>query len=205
MYLKAWCADIKDTEWMMRRWTFYVLLVWSAAMLLSIIFIVPETYEPVLLRRKAVILRNETGDGRWRAPIEHLDRSIMQTIKRSVYRPFLLLALEPMCLNLCIFSALLLGILYLFFGAFTIVFEDSHGFNLWQAGLTFLGLFVGEIIAIMTEPLWQRNYIRLVESQKDNHGRKEGSEPEFRLPPAITGGLLVPVGLFWYISYSTCR
>ncbi|KAI4162295.1 MAG: hypothetical protein LQ342_004009 [Letrouitia transgressa] len=50
----------------------------------------------------------------------------------------------------------------------------------------------------MTEPLWQRNYIRLVESQKDNHGRKEGSEPEFRLPPAITGGLLVPVGLFWF-------
>lgn len=189
----------------MRRWTFYVLLIWSAAMLLSIVLIVPETYDPVLLRRKAVMLRNETGDARWMAPIEHLDRSIMQTIKRSVYRPFLLLALEPMCLNLCIFTALLLGILYLFFGAFTIVFEDNHGFNLWQAGLTFLGLFIGEIIAIFTGPLWQRNYTRLAESQKDNQGRKAESEPELRLPPAIAGGLLVPVGLFWYIPYPTCR
>jgi len=30
------------------------------------------------------------------------------------------------------FSAILLGVLYLFFGAFEVVFENNHNFNLWQ-------------------------------------------------------------------------
>ena len=109
---------------------------------------VPETYHPVILRHKAERLRKETGDDRWKAPIEIMQRSISQTILRSCYRPFLLLALEPMVLNLCLFSALLLGVLYLFFGAFQIVFAKNHGFTLWQVGLSFTGLLVGELVAI---------------------------------------------------------
>ena len=165
-----------------------------------IIVVIPETYHPVLLRRKAIQLRKETGDERWRAPIEEMDQSITQTILRSVYRPFQLLTLEPMCLNLCLFSAILLGVLYLFFGAFEIVFEDNHGFNLWQVGLTFTGLLVGIIIAVASDPLWHRNYVRLVQNREQDGGEKGGAEPEYRLPPAIAGGILVPIGLFWYVS-----
>jgi hypothetical protein len=64
-----------------------------------------------LLRRKAEKLRKETGDYRWQAPIENMNRSIARTVLQSLYRPVLLLTLEPMCLNLCIFSAILLGML----------------------------------------------------------------------------------------------
>lgn len=166
-------------------------------MLALIIIVIPETYHPVLLRRKAVTLRRETGDERWRAPIENLDRSMLQTVLRSIYRPFLLLTLEPMCLNLCLFSAVLLGVLYLFFGAFEIVFQDNHGFNLWQVGLTFTGLFVGIVIAVFSDPLWHRNYVRLIRNRELNGGEKGGAEPEYRLPPAIAGAILVPIGLFW--------
>ena len=162
-----------------------------------IIFIVPETYHPVLLRHKAIIQRKETGDQRWQAPIERHDRSLTQTIIRSIYRPFLLLTLEPMCLNLCLFSAILLGVLYLFFGAFELVFEENHNFNLWQVGLTFSGLFVGIIIAVVSDPLWHRNYERLTRNRELNGGEKGGAEPEYRLPPAIGGAILVPIGLFW--------
>lgn len=52
------------------RWTFYVLIIWSAAMLASIAFFVPETYHPVLLKGKAIKLRKETGEERWKAPME---------------------------------------------------------------------------------------------------------------------------------------
>lgn len=52
------------------RWTFYVLIIWTAAMLASIALFVPETYHPVLLRNKARKLRKETGEERWRAPME---------------------------------------------------------------------------------------------------------------------------------------
>lgn len=167
-------------------------------MLAGIVISVPETYHPVLLRNKARKLRKETGNDQWYAPIEKMDRSISQTILRSIYRPFLLLTLEPMCLNLCIYSAILLGVLYLFFGAFSLVFSNNHRFELWQVGLTFLGLFVGMLIGITTDPLWHKNYVRLVRNREKNGGEPGGADPEFRLPPAIAGAVMVPIGLFWF-------
>ena len=74
------------------------------------------SYAPVLLRQKAVLLRKETGDDRWQAPIERLQRSVAKTVLWSCIRPFQLLFFEQMCLNLCLLSAILLGIIYLFFG-----------------------------------------------------------------------------------------
>ncbi|KAI1829597.1 hypothetical protein DTO006G1_8334 [Penicillium roqueforti] len=181
------------TTW---RWTFYVLLIWTGVMLASIIFFVPETYHPVLLRRKAQKLRLETGDERWKAPIEKLQRSVTQTVLRSMYRPVLLLTLEPMCLCLCIFSAILLGILYLFFGAFQLVFNDVYGLVIWQRGLCFLGLFVGMVIAILSDPIWRQNYIRLERNYRKTTNSLDDFQPEWRLPPAILGGPLVTIGLF---------
>ena len=69
--------ELADSE-SIRRWTFWVLLIWTGVQLLLVIFIVPETYMPVLLRREAVKLRKETGEERWYAPIEKMDRSIPQ-------------------------------------------------------------------------------------------------------------------------------
>jgi hypothetical protein len=89
-----------------------------------------------------------------------------------------------MCLNLCIFSAILLGILYLFFGAFQLVFLEVYGFSLWQRGLCFLGLFVGMVMAILSDPLWRRNYVRL-ERQYQQGNHVEEFQPEWRLPPGM--------------------
>lgn len=136
-----------------------------------------------LLRHKAQKLRKETGDDRWKAPIEKLDRSVAQTVLRSMYRPVLLLTMEPMCLNLCIFSAILLGILYLFFGAFQLVFSNVYGLGLWQRGLCFIGLFVGMVIAILTDPIWRRNYIRQERNHEKATNKINDVQPEWRLPP----------------------
>ena len=37
------------------------------------------------------------------------------------------------------------GVLYLFFGAFEVVFQENHNFQLWQVGLSFSGLLVGMV------------------------------------------------------------
>ncbi|KAK6083201.1 major facilitator superfamily transporter [Seiridium cupressi] len=168
------------------------LLIWAALMLACIVFLAPETFHPIKLREKARLLRKETGDDRWRAPMEKTDKSIARTIGFSLLRPFQLLIFEPMCLLLCLFSAVLLGILYLFFGAFGVIFGSVYSFNLWQTGLAFLGIFTGMIAASATDPIWRRIHDRLL-AQNDGI-----SEPEFRLPPAVAGAVLVPVGLFWF-------
>lgn len=90
-----------------RRWSFYTLMIWSAFNLVAIAVFVPETYHPVVLRTKARKMRLDTGDSRYFASIEKMDKSIAHTVMWSTIRPFQLLILEPMCLNLCIFSAIL--------------------------------------------------------------------------------------------------
>jgi hypothetical protein len=51
--------------------------------LAMILFLVPETYHPVLLRNKARRMRKETGKQRLHAPIEKMDRSISQVSSHS--------------------------------------------------------------------------------------------------------------------------
>ncbi|KAG9664130.1 MFS general substrate transporter, partial [Aureobasidium melanogenum] len=184
-----------NTNW---RWTFWVLLIWAGIQWLLIVFFVAETYVPVLLRRRAAKVRTETGDDRWHAPIEKLERSIPGTILRSCHRPFLLMIYEPMVLLLCLFCAVILGTLYLFFGAFKIVFENNHGFKLWQVGLSFLGIMVGMIIGILSGPLWHAHYRHLIEHHKEITGEVGGSEPEYRLPSAIVGAPLIVIGMLWF-------
>jgi len=99
------------------------------------------------------------------------------------------------CLNLCILSAILLGILYLFFGAFGLVFINNHGFSISQLGLSFLGLLVGMLTGISTDPIWRKIYGRLVRQREKQGGEPGGSEPEFRLPSTIVGAWVVPIAL----------
>jgi uncharacterized membrane protein YbhN (UPF0104 family) len=87
----------------------------------------------------------------------------------------------------------LLGILYLFFGAFPLVFQNNHGFSIAQTGLAFLGLLVGMLTGIATDPIWRRIYGRLVRQREEQGG---ASEPEFRLPATILGAWVVPIALF---------
>ncbi|KAI1845438.1 hypothetical protein JX266_008533 [Neoarthrinium moseri] len=178
-----------NTNW---RWTYYFLIMWSVVMLVCIVLFAPETYHPIKLRDKARRLREETGDDRWKAPMEKMEKSIPRTVGYSLLRPFQLLAFEPMCLFLDLFAAILLGILYLFFGAFGVVFGDVYGFNLWQTGLSFLGIFFGMIMASASTPIWRRVHGRLV---AENGGR---SEPEYQLPSGIAGAVLVTAGLFMF-------
>ncbi|KAF1850118.1 MFS general substrate transporter [Cucurbitaria berberidis CBS 394.84] len=186
---------VEHTTW---RWCFYVLIIWSGVQLCLIILFVPETYHPVLLRRKAIRLREETGNQEWIAPIEKMHRSVAKTVLWSCIRPFQLLFFEPMCLNLCILSAILLGIIYLFFGAFPLIFQNNHGFSTAQVGLAFLGLLVGMVTGICTDPIWRRIYGRLVRQREEQGGEPGGSEPEFRLPPTILGAWVVPLALFGF-------
>ncbi|TVY78381.1 Efflux pump atB [Lachnellula suecica] len=182
------------------RWSFYVLLIWTGIILICLLF-VPETYHPVLLHKKAAALRKSTGNSAYHSLSEdaRASKSLSQALVVSLYRPFQLLFLDPMVLSLCLYTAVILGILYLFFGAFPLVFHNNHDFVLWQTGLTFIGLTVGMFIGCLLNPFWNRNYVHLVNGQREKNGGKSFKpDPEFRLPPAIAGAPLIPIGLFWF-------
>ncbi|CAG9992133.1 unnamed protein product [Clonostachys byssicola] len=179
------------------RWTYYIMLIWSVLTFLAILFI-PETFHSTVCEAKARKLRIETGDMRHWAQSETTRQSSPKTIALALLRPFQLFFLEPMCFCLNIYSAILLGILYLFFGAVPQIFRTNYGMNLWQSGLSFLGIIIGMALSLLTNPLWIRIRTRLVARHREETGKDDTSEPEYQLPPAMVGGVLIPVGLFWF-------
>jgi MFS family permease len=75
----------EHTNW---RWTYYLIIIWAAVMLALLLVFVPESYSPELLRRKAKRLRKETGDERWISPVEKLNRTFWEALKKSIKTPF---------------------------------------------------------------------------------------------------------------------
>ncbi|KAK9365673.1 major facilitator superfamily domain-containing protein [Lipomyces kononenkoae] len=181
------------------RWVFYVIIIWTGVMLVLVLVLVPETFAPVLLTRRASRMRRETGNEMIRSPAEqqNAERTLLQAMKFSIKRPFELLIFEPIVLTMCIYAAIVLGILYLSFEAFPLVYANNHGFKTQYLGLTFIGLMIGQVLAAVSEPLWKKLYNRLAQSQ-------HGAKPEFRLPQAIAGSILFPVGLFWF-AFTTMK
>jgi multidrug resistance protein len=174
------------------KWTFYVFLIWSGVLLIAVFFLVPETYAPILKVKKAKRLRKTTGNEKLYAEFERKDKNILRAVRTNCTRPFLLLALDPMILLLCFYSGFLLAIVYFFFIAFPLVFEDVYGFKIQFVGLSFLGVTVGMIIGSLTAPIWHRIHQSLIEKNKGV------PEPEMRLPQLCCGGLIIPIGLFFF-------
>jgi len=124
--------------------------------------------------------------------------SLARTLFINSYKPFYFVLLDHMALLLNLWDSLILGILYLTFQAFPIIFEEKHGFNIQCTGLTFLGIAVGMLLGLCTMPFWNRRYRRY----KDAHG--EDPPAEFRLLMGQVGGVLVALALFW-LAFSTYR
>jgi multidrug resistance protein len=180
------------------RWTFHVQIIWSFIQAVAIILFVPETCAPVILKWKARRLRERTGDPKWYAPIEREQRvSLVRTLLDNHWKPFYYVMFDYMLLLLNTWNALILGILFLTFQAFPIVFVGKHGFNMQCTGLTFIGMGVGMLLGLATQPYWNRRY----REYKNTHGQKE-PPPEFRLRMGQVGAVLAPIGLFW-LAFAT--
>ncbi|KAF8342501.1 MFS general substrate transporter [Amanita rubescens] len=172
------------------RWTYYIMIIWSFAEVLALLIFVPETYVPALLRRKAARLRSETGDSRYWSEYDKTEHTLLQATVRSIYVPFQLLLTDRMALLLDTWTALLLGILYLAFQAFPFIFTTLHHFDTQSIGLSFLGIGVGTVLAWLTQPYWNRRYLR-------EYARHDGNPPpEVHLRIGQVGGILVPISLF---------
>ncbi|KAI0630260.1 MFS general substrate transporter [Trametes polyzona] len=178
---------VQNTDW---RWCYRVLLIWQFVQNVLLVLCVPETYVPVILKRKAQKLRKSTGNEKYYAPLERQEHSLARMILNSCSTPFKLLMTDRMALALDVWSALLLGILYLAFQAFPIIFEDVHGFDIQSTGLAFLGIGVGITSALCTQPYWNRRF-RQEAIKRGGH-----PPPEVRLLIAQCGGILAPAGLF---------
>ncbi|KAK6067698.1 major facilitator superfamily transporter [Seiridium cupressi] len=156
--------------------------------------IIPETFAPVLLLRRAERLSQAKGCV-YVSKLEkdHQKKTFLASIKVALVRPWVLLCYEPIVLLLTVYMAILYGTLYLFFAAFPIVYREYRGWDEGIGGLSFLGLPVGIATGIFTAILVT---IHSINAHKTSNDRTY--KPEVCLPMSLVGCVAIPVGLLWF-------
>ncbi|KAK2031854.1 major facilitator superfamily transporter [Colletotrichum zoysiae] len=175
------------------RWIEGLMAIFTGTLLVVVGLTVPETYAPVLLRRRAEKLSRITGKSYISKYEAHEPRkTVARQFKIALSRPWVLLFKEPIVLLTAVYMAIIYGTLYMLFAAFPIVFQRHRGWSPGVGGLAFLGVAVGMIAAVTYTAFDSRRYLRVSAA----HG---GFAPaEARLPPSMIGACLLPIGLFWF-------
>ncbi|THC97085.1 hypothetical protein EYZ11_003463 [Aspergillus tanneri] len=175
------------------RWVEGFMAAFSGVVWLCVYFFLPETYAPVLLRRRAARLSELSGKVyRSKLDIERGMVPLLKTLSTALSRPWLLLFREPIVFLFCVYMAIIYGTLYMLFAAFPIVYQEIRGWSEGVGGLAFMGVLVGMILAVAYTIPDNLHYAKLC---RQTTGRLA---PEVRLPPSIIGGIALPIGLFWF-------
>lgn len=177
------------------RWVEGLMAIFTGALWILGSLTIPETYAPVLLRKRALALSKATG-AVYTSKLEIGSGKpvLSKKIKVALSRPWVLLIKEPIVLILSIYMAIVYGILYLMFGAFPIVFQEKRGWGEGVGGLPFLSVAVGMMAAVVYTIPDNNRYIK---AEKAAIARGErGAPPEARLPPCMIGCICIPIGLF---------
>ncbi|KAK0385398.1 hypothetical protein NLU13_7874 [Sarocladium strictum] len=177
---------VADLGW---RWTFWVILIIGGITTLFSFAFMRETYEPILLHRKAAKLRKDTGNDQLHPEVV-LSRSYT-VIFTAITRPLKLLVLAPIVTSLSLCVAYAFSLIFILFTTFPMVFGEQYGFGTAVSGLAYLGLGVGFVVGL--------GIFTFVNAWSRKHWDAKGTwTPERHLVPMIVFSPFTAVGFFWY-------
>lgn len=174
------------------RWTAWVPAFMGYAAFVLNLFVLQESYPPVVLVEKASHLRRRTKNWGIHAKQEEIELDLRELIVNNLSRPIRMLISEPLILAVTVYLSFIYGLLYCFLTAYTLVFSGVHGMNQGVGGLPLFGMVVGLLIAAAFIILSSPAYNKKLDA---NNGI---TIPEWRLPPVMIGGVMFTMGLFWF-------
>ncbi|KAG9653126.1 MFS general substrate transporter, partial [Aureobasidium melanogenum] len=180
------------TSYLGWRWCEYITAIMGFTGLALLVFLLEETYPPVILVNKAAELRRRTKNWGIHAKQEEIEINLRELIEKNLGRPMRMLFTEPIVLLLSIYMAFVYGLLYLFLTFYPIVFQRVHGMSPGVGGLPYFGMILGEFFAGLYIVIDVPSYNRKLKANNNI------PIPEWRLPPVIIGGVLFGIGLLWF-------
>ncbi|KAK9319364.1 major facilitator superfamily domain-containing protein [Lipomyces orientalis] len=166
---------------------FWVNMAFAGIMWISVSAI-PETYAPVLLKRRAKRLRKETGNPNIMTEQEQLKQSFTEIVRSVLFRPVYLIITEPILDLMNSYIFLIYALLYAFFFAYPVIFGRLYSYNDPIVGLMFIPIIIGAGFSLVTTPIIEKYYRRLCKRRRP--------APEDRLIGAMIGAPFVPISLF---------
>uniref|UniRef100_A0A0D2Y6B2 Major facilitator superfamily (MFS) profile domain-containing protein n=1 Tax=Fusarium oxysporum (strain Fo5176) TaxID=660025 RepID=A0A0D2Y6B2_FUSOF len=178
------------------RWLYWLQLIICGFLFVCLVVLVPETYAPVILEKRAKKLRKQTGDDSYIAGHELAQHTFGEIAQIYLARPLRLLVTEPIVTLFAIYAAILYGLLYMFFVAYPIVFEEGKGYSAGISGLMFIPISGGIVVGLAGAPFVNAHYNKL---RSQHTGLPP---PELRLIPMIWSCWLIPIGVFIHTAAS---
>ncbi|WVQ83220.1 hypothetical protein IAT38_005359 [Cryptococcus sp. DSM 104549] len=184
----AWVESNPKLEW---RWIWWIQTMMVGALIPCIFFIMRETREPVLLRRRASKLRKERGladGGRYTSRSEVGKVGFFDAMKTSCTRPITFLLYEPIVTFFAMWMGIAWGVLMTQLGGLPYIFRNVHGFTTNEIGLVYITLILGALVGFFANFVQDAVYRRRVEK----HGI------EARLYAPMVAGTTFALGCFFY-------
>ncbi|KAJ5836721.1 Major facilitator superfamily domain general substrate transporter [Penicillium robsamsonii] len=172
------------------RWLYWIQLILAFVAWVMITFTVPETFAPILLKKRAQKLRKSEDDPMYTTETELDSRPMGEKLRIFLFRPFQLLFLEPIVLFISLYMSVIYGLLYMFFVAYPIVYQGGKGWSASNTGLMFIPLAIGVIMSACCAPFVNKHYLKISAAC--------GGKPpaEKRLIPMMGACWCIPSGLF---------
>lgn len=150
-----------------------------------------ESYAPTILENRKQKYE-ETEGGKFRI-VNQDDRPFRTKLASSMQRPLKILFTQPIVLTMAVWQAILFGTTYSLYTNFEAIYGKEYGFSTTQVGLMYLGPGLGFFICV-----WF--IVPKIDTVYNYLSKKNGDEPkpEYRLPLANIGAVLIPVSLFWF-------
>jgi hypothetical protein len=178
----------------------WLTLILSAIILLFTVLFQPESYAPVLLVWKAEHIREITGDARYKADVEVNQASLLLRFQLAMFRPFALLATEPILMFVALYLVFVTVVLYSSLNGFGYTFGVTYGFSEGLTGTVFLAIGIGICIPGIMLPLVNK-WTKHIVSKRIARGESVESPPELRLLLAMVAAPSLGISLFWMSKF----
>ncbi|BCS05482.1 uncharacterized protein AKAW2_81283S [Aspergillus luchuensis] len=173
------------------RWLEWIMLIMGATVLVAVLLFQPETYGDLLLYWKAKALRQQTGNSRYRAPMEVRGEPLRRRLLIALYRPFAWSRTEPIVLLMALYLTVVYIVLFTSLEGYRFIFGSTYGLSQGLTSITWAAMFVGISLVCLIVPL----VYTWTSKEFETTGR---IRPEARLWYTMLGGApAVPIALFW--------
>ncbi|KAG7816063.1 hypothetical protein KL919_004895 [Ogataea angusta] len=158
--------------------------------------LIPETYAPVILKKRAKKLRKQTGNPKIMTEQEAVGMSLKELIQTCLYRPLMFALTEPVLDMMCFYVCLIYSLLYAFFFAYPAVFGKLYNYGDDLIGMMLIPILIGAFFALLTTPVLENYYVKTVKHRRPT--------PEDRLVGAMIGAPFPAIAL-WILGATSYK
>jgi MFS family permease len=174
------------------RWIFYFTAILGGVGTVLSMFCLSETYEPVLLRRKAAQLWKQTGNKELRAKSDvNTGTSKLVAFGTAMVMPLRMLFLSRPIFFTSLLTAIGYGYIYILYTTIPTTFVETYKWAPKNLSLAYLGTAVGNLIGMFGGAAISDGLVK-------RRALKGDTRPENRLLPMTFWWPLVSIGLFIY-------